>query len=100
MANEGRARLNIYVSRQLWRQVKLAAAARDLSVSEFCASAIEAGLAEVGAGSGKPAEAHSGPRETAVDEARRFKAAHFGKSVFSVSTAELLRASREERGDR
>ena len=94
-APDANARLNIYVTRQLWRRVKLAAAARDLSVSEYCANAIEARLHDQGPPALDPSD-----RVNAVAEAREFRKAHFGSTTLSVSTAELLSASREELGER
>jgi hypothetical protein len=90
-----KGRINIYVPRQLWRRVKLAAAARDLSVSEFCARAIEASLEE--ADRMQPSDSLDGD---AVLAARRFREAHFGRSVLRVSTAELLRQARENADER
>ena len=98
--NERTGRLNIYVSRDPWRRVKHAAAAIDVSVSEYCGEAImrrlhaeTAGDAGVGVGTGADASGAS-PVEP-IAAARRFQAAHFGKSRFAVSTAELLRAARD-----
>jgi post-segregation antitoxin (ccd killing protein) len=88
------ARLNIYVSRQLWRRVKLAAAARDVSVSTFCAEAIEARLEEA------PGESDRERRRGAIANARKFKEAHFGSTTLNVSTADLLRPWKEEGADR
>lgn len=88
----GPGRLNIYVSRELWRQVKQAAARLDLSVSEYCAQAIETRL---GLEEGEDMRVEKDRRGAAVLAARRFRAAHFGESTFRVSTAELLRAARE-----
>lgn len=83
-------RLNIYVSRDLWRRVKQAAARSDLSVSEYCAQAIEQRLVDdVEA----PMVEHA--RAGAVAAAKRFRAAHFGRKLLRVSTAELLREARE-----
>lgn len=92
--NGSSGRLNIYVSREFWRRVKQAAAVRDLSVSEYCAEAIEARL------EAEDSPAASTVRTDAVAAARRFREAHFGRTTFAVSTAELLRAAREEDADR
>jgi hypothetical protein len=68
---------------------------RDLSISEYCAEAIEARLA---AEIGRPAA--GSVRADAVTAARQFREAHFGRTTFRVSTADLLRAAREEAADR
>ncbi len=92
-------RLNIYVrDPAIRRHVKLSAAKRDLSVSEYCLRAITTQLVKDGEG------IHGGGRHTplagAVAKARRFQAETFGGRAFSVSSAQLIREARERRGRR
>ena len=83
------ARLNIYISDpSVRRQVKMAAAKRDLSVSAYCLRAITTQLMTDGE---QPGEERSKLVRAAVDEARRFQAQTFKGRVFSVSSAELVR---------
>jgi hypothetical protein len=91
-----RARLNIYLpDPALRRQVKTAAARRDMAVSEYCVQAITAQLvrdAEL-----PPTEDLRLMQKTAVAEARRFQAEAFGGRVFRVTSADLIRKARGER---
>jgi len=87
-------RLNIYLpDPAIRRQVKAAAAERDLSASEYCLRAITAQLIRDGQ---RPPEGKR-PLKAAVAAARRFQAQAFGGRVFSVSSAELIRQVREDR---
>jgi hypothetical protein len=92
-----RVRINIYVpDSAIRRQIKTAAARRDLSVSEYCLRSITMQLSR---------EGERVPRETPrlkaasspVMRARRFQASAFGGRVFSVSSAELIREDRSRR---
>lgn len=89
-------RLNIYVPDAAFRrQVKTAAAKRDLSASEYCLRAITAQLIRDG-----ERRLHEAPPrlvEGAVAAARRFQTESFGGRVFSVGSADLIREAREER---
>ena len=89
------SRLNIYLPDPvLRRQVKAAAAKRDLSVSAYCLQAITAQL--LSDGERLPEQESLPTREAAVARARRFQAEAFGGRVFAVSSAELIREAREE----
>lgn len=90
------ARLNIYVpDPTLRRQVKAAAAKQDLSVSAYCLRAITAQLLRDGE---RPPEAPDRQaREATIAKARQFQAETFGGRIFAVSSAELIRESRERR---
>lgn len=93
------ARLNIYVPDSATRrQVKTAAAKRDLSVSEYCLRAITRQL--IGDGERSPQGKDLHPLATAIETARRFQAETFGGRVFAVSSAELIQEAREERTGR
>lgn len=89
-------RLNIYLPDAAFRrQVKTAAARRDLSLSEYCLRAITAQL--IRDGERRPHEKPPRLVEGAVVAARRFQTESFGGQVFSVSSADLIREAREER---
>jgi len=94
MANP-RPRLNIYLpDAEIRRQVKAAAAKRDVSVSEYCVQAITTQL--VGDGERRPPRRQPRhPLKTAIAAARRLRAKTFGGRVFAVSSAELIREARE-----
>ena len=88
-------RLNIYVHDPgIRRQVKAAAARKDISVSEYCLRAITDQLVKEGEIFHK-----KGPSllRTAAEKARAFHSKTFGKRVFVVSSAELIREARESR---
>jgi hypothetical protein len=90
------ARLNIYVpDPAIRRQVKTAAAKRDLSVSEYCLRAITRQL--IGDGEKPPQENVLHP---AVETARRFQKETFGGRAFTVSSADLIQEAREEQSGR
>jgi hypothetical protein len=88
------ARLNIYVpDPSVRRGVKMAAAKRDLSVSEYCLRAITSQLMTDGE---RPGEERSRLVRGAVERARRFQTERFRGRVFSVSSADLIRNAREQ----
>ena len=88
-------RINIYVhDPRIRRQIKAVAAQNDLSVSEYCLRAIESQLATE---QRLTEETGMGTLNKAVEKARKFHTKHFGKRVFSVSSADLIREAREER---
>lgn len=88
-------RLNIYINDpEIRRQVKRAAANKDISVSEYCVRAITRQLIKDGE---KPSEGKLYPLKSAVKKAHRFQAETFGEQVFSVSSADLIREARENR---
>ena len=92
-------RLNIYLpDPEIRRQVKAAAARRDLSASDYCLRAITAQLLRDGE---RPhARRRRRPLKAAVAAARRFQAETFDGRVFAISSAELIRETREDRGTR
>jgi hypothetical protein len=91
-----RARLNIYLpDPAVRRQVKTAAARRDVSVSEYCLEAITAQLAREA--DLPTTEDLPLMQKTVVAEARRFQAEAFGGRVFRVTSADLIRKARGER---
>ncbi len=98
-AKIGIARLNIYApDPAIRRQVRSAAAKRDLSVSDYCLKAITAQL--VRDGELPPGEDHLHPVRVAVDRARRFQKGTFGNRVFATSSATLIRETRRWRTPR
>lgn len=92
------ARLNIYLPTATRRQVKTAAAKRDLSLSEYCLRAISAQL--IRDGERWPEKESPGLSETAVTAARRFQKQTFHGQIFAVSSAELIQEARESRTPR
>ena len=103
MANKGGnrstpARLNIYLPAAIRRQVKTAAARRDLSISEYCLRAISGQL--IRDGERWPEKESPGFSESAVTAARRFQKQTFHGQVFAVSSAELIQEARELRTPR
>ncbi len=98
-AKRGIARLNIYVPNPaIRRQVKAAAAKRDLSESDYCLKAITAQLARDG--ELPPGGDQLSPIRVAVDRARRFQKETFGNRVFATSSATLIRETRRWRTPR
>lgn len=92
-------RLNIYLpDPEIRRQVKAAAAKRDLSVSEYCLRAIISQLVQDGERPPHGKERH--PLEAAIARARQFQAETFDDRMFAVSSAELIQESREGRTTR
>lgn len=88
-------RLNIYINDPgIRRQVKTAAAKRDISVSEYCLRAITLQLMKDGE---RPGEGKADFLKTAIEKAHRFRAKTFGGRVFSVSSTDLIREARENR---
>ncbi len=92
----GITRMNIYIpDPSIRRQVKSAAAKRDLSVSDYCLRAITAQLVRDGE---LPARGDSlNPVRVAIDRARRFQKENFGNRVFATSSATLIREARRKR---
>lgn len=87
-------RLNIYLpDPAIRRQVKAAAAKRDLSLSEYCLQGITTQLIRDGERPPDGKDRH--PLQAALAIARRFQAETFGGLVFSVSSADLIREARE-----
>ncbi len=88
-------RLNIYVHEPgIRRQVKTAAARQDISVSEYCLRAITNQLIK---DEEKLPEKTASLLKTATEKARTFHAKTFGKQVFVVSSADLIKEARESR---
>ncbi len=94
-AKNSSVRINIYVHDPgIRRQIKAVAAQKDLSVSEYCLQAIEGQLAKE---QQPPEEVGMRTLKRAVEKARKFHTKRFGKRVFSVNSADLIREAREER---
>jgi len=89
-------RINIYVDDSAIRkEVKLAAALRDISVSEYCLAAIREKLAREKSTGGTARQPQS--LEKAVESARKFHSKTFRGRAFSISSAELIRDARKGR---
>lgn len=89
-------RLNIYLpDPAIRRQVKAAAAKRDVSISEYCLRAITTQLIRDGERTPDRKDRH--PLQAAVAKARRFQAQKFGGRVFAISSSDLIREAREGR---
>ncbi len=92
----GITRLNIYTpDPSIRRQVKYAAAKRDLTVSDYCLRAITAQL--VNDGELPHRRDHLDPVRVAVDRARQFQKKTFGNRVFATNSATLIRQARNAR---
>ena len=89
-----KARINIYVDDLEFRkQVRREAANQDVSISEFCLSAIRSKL-------GGEEDGSSVSLSKAIEKARRFQAHAFPGRIFSVRSADLIRQSRTQRDKR
>ncbi len=88
-----RTRINIYLEDpEIRRQVKTAAAKKDMSVSRYCMQAIMERIDGEESGPGKQRALTK-----VVQNARRFQSRHFGSKIFSVSSADLIRDARKRR---
>ncbi len=89
-----KARINIYVDDpEIRKRVRREAANQDISISEFCLSAIRSKL--------EGEEDRSSVSLTkAIEKARRFQAQAFAGRIFSVRSADLIRKSRTQRDQR
>ena len=97
MKQQTRSRINIYVpDAEIRRQVKTAAAKRDVSISDYCLQAITAQLSREGERA-TPGPPRLKPGSIAVTRARRFQTSAFRGRVFGVSSAELIREERSRR---
>ena len=81
--------INIYAhDPAIRRQIKTRAAQKDLSISEYCLQAISNQLARDRDSSGEEGKGIVG---AAVEKARRFHTRNFGKRVFSLNSAVLIK---------
>ena len=88
-------RLNIYVHEQnIRRQVKAAAVRKDISISEYCLRAITDQLIK---DEELRREKERSSLATAAKRARAFHSKTFGKRLFAISSADLIREARENR---
>ena len=86
-------RLNIYVhDPNIRRQIKEMTARQDISISEYCLRAIKGQLSR----EQKAAHKEENPLKKAVKKAGRFQRTFRGK-IFTISSADLIRESREGR---
>jgi len=85
-------RLNIYVEDpHIRRQIKMLAAKKDISISEYCLKAITKQLAK------EIDQEEPNSLKTAIKRAKNFQKKTFKGKVFSISSAELIRESRKSR---
>jgi len=83
-------RLNIYLPDQVTRRrIKLMAAERNLTLSQFCLQAVQAQLSM-----GDNAPDLESRLSRAVDRARNFQRKTFAGKVFQVNSADLIRQAR------
>jgi uncharacterized protein (DUF1778 family) len=93
MAEVNRPRISIDVTPDLRRRIRLAAAARDMSVTEYCREILTRHLRQ-------EADGQDARRERALEAlemARRFRERVFGERILTPDSAELIREAREER---
>lgn len=82
-------RLNIYLPDQATRRrIKLMAAERNLTLSQFCLQAVQAQIS--------PADDQKrrSRMSQAVERARDFQRRSFGEKIFQVNSADLIRQTR------
>lgn len=88
-------RLNIYIHNSgIRRQIKAVAARKDISISEYCVQAIANQLRKE---QEIPHEEGASSLKNAVEKAHRFHKETFEGRVFTVSSADLIRETREDR---
>jgi hypothetical protein len=86
-------RLNIYVhDPNIRRQIKEMTARKDISISEYCLRAIKSQLIK----EQKAAHEEGNVLKKAVKKAQRFQET-FGGKTFAISSADLIRETREDR---
>jgi hypothetical protein len=93
MAEPKRPRISIDVTPDLRRRIRLAAAARDMSITEYCREVLAGHLV-------RGADGQDTRRDRALEAlemARRFRKRVFGDRILTPDSAELIREAREER---
>lgn len=93
MTEPKRPRISIDVTPELRRRIRLAAAARDMSATEYCREMLTRHLRQ-------EADGEDARRERALEaleRARRLRERTFGDRVLTPDSAELIREAREER---
>jgi hypothetical protein len=86
-------RLNIYVhDPDIRRQIKEMTARKDVSISDYCLEAIKAQLLK----EQKAGHEEENSLKKAVKKAQRFQET-FGGRTFAISSADLIRETREDR---
>ena len=93
MAEPQRPRISIDVTPELRRRVRLAAAERDMSVTEYCREVLARHLRQ----EAEREEARRDKALEALEMARRFRERVFGDRILRPDSAELIREGREER---
>ena len=85
-----RVRLNIYLPDQATRRrIKVMAAERNLTLSQFCLQAVQTQLSK-----GNNPPALESRLSQSVDRARYFQRKTFAGKVFQVNSADLIRQTR------
>jgi hypothetical protein len=93
MGDVKRPRISIDVTPNLRRRIRLAAAARDMSVTEYCREVLTHHLIPGADGQDERRQRAL----QALEMARRFRERVFGDRVLTPDSAELIREAREER---
>ena len=93
MADVKRPRITIDVTPEFRRRIRLAAAARDMSVTEYCREVLTRHLIPETDGQDERRQRAL----EAIERARRFRERVFGDRVLTPDSAELIREAREER---
>jgi hypothetical protein len=93
MTEPKRPRVSIDVSPELRRRIRLAAAARDVSVTEYCREILAHHVAQDDDGQ----DARRERALEALEMARRFRERVFSDRILTPDSAELIHEAREER---
>lgn len=93
MAEPKRPRISIDVTPELRRRIRLAAARRDMSVTEFCRDVLTRHLVEDAEGE----DARRERRLEALESLKRLREQIFGDRILETDSADLIREAREER---
>jgi hypothetical protein len=93
MTEPKRPRISIDLTPEFRRRIRLAAAERDMSVTEYCREILTHHLHQ-------QADGEDARRERALEAleiARRFRERVFGDRILTPDSSELIREDREER---
>ena len=93
MTEPRRPRISIDVTPELRRRIRLAAAAQDMSVTQYCREILTRHLRQ-------EADQEDARRDRALEAlemARRFRERVFGDRILTPDSVELIREAREER---
>jgi hypothetical protein len=93
MAEPKRPRISIDVTPDLRRRIRLAAAARDMSITEYCREVLARHLVQETDGQ----DARRERALKALESVNRLRERIFGDRILTTDSAELIREDREER---